>query len=209
MADHGYNNRKIRSGISAKPTSSVREQLRYPHFSLGQVSGFIGLNLQFHHLSYEQFIAGEMETIISTSDQCERKGRIELLNRISQWQLRANVSWVQIRNTYAHILRKIENKEIHWNADWDRYERHIYDKIINTKSEKTKTTKSGFVTKIDTVWFCKAFQKPEGCSKESPHPGKIGNTFKQLHHICATCWMKDQVKKNHAECSIDCPHKEA
>ena len=36
----------------------MREQLRYPHFSLGQVSGYIGLNIQFHNLSFDQFVAG-------------------------------------------------------------------------------------------------------------------------------------------------------
>ena len=132
--------RSTRSGINAKPSSSVKDQLRYPHFSLGQVSGFIGLNIQFHQLTYGQFIAGELETIHSCCDPQEQRGRMELLHRISQWSLRANVAWVQIRNTYAHILRKIENREITWEADWDQFERHIYDKIATpgTKVEKLK-----------------------------------------------------------------------
>ena len=106
--------RKIKSGISAKPTSNVRYQLKYPHYSLGQTSGFIGQNLQFHQLNYEQFLAGELATINSVDDYDEKEGRIELLQRITQWKLRANVNWVQIRNTYVHILRKVENNEITW-----------------------------------------------------------------------------------------------
>ena len=72
-----------KSGISAKPTSGVQQQLTYPHFSLGQYSGFISQNLQYHQLNFEQFIAGEMLTIMSTEDNREREGRIELLQKIS------------------------------------------------------------------------------------------------------------------------------
>ena len=71
--------RTTRSGINAKPSSNVRIQQRYPHFSLGQVSGFIGQNIQFHNLNYEQFIAGELTTIAQCDDLDEIEGRTELL----------------------------------------------------------------------------------------------------------------------------------
>ena len=202
--------KKIQSGINAKLSSSVQEQLHYPHFSLGQVSGFIGLNIQFHQLTFEQFIAGELETIHTCENTVEREGRIDLLHRITQWFLRANVSWPQIRNTYAHILQKVENREISWNADWDRFERHIYDRVINasTKTERARanTTKG---TKPEFAWFCKEYQKLEGCPKDAPHPGRIGNQVRQLHHICAACWIKEKQKRTHPECSNECPHKDA
>ena len=66
--------KKICLGINAKPTSSVQEQLRYPHFSLGQISGFINTNLQFHNLSYEQFAAGELVTINNSISLAKRQG---------------------------------------------------------------------------------------------------------------------------------------
>ena len=192
------------SGINAKPSSSVRDQLHYPHFALGQVSGYIGLNIQFHNLTFEQFVAGELETIHTCNDSQERAGRIDLLHQIAQWNLRTNVSWLQIRNTYAHILRHIENREVGWDTDWERYEKYIYDKVganLN-KNEKTKQQRQ----KIETIWFCKAFQKPEGCTRDSPHPGRVGNQFKQMYHICASCWLKDKIKRGHPESSPDCPH---
>ena len=99
----------IRSGINSKPSSLVKEQLRYPHFSLGQQTGFIGMNIPFHQPTYDQFLAGELSTITDTHDHSEKVGRIELLQRISLWKLRAGISWPQVRNTYAYILRKIEN----------------------------------------------------------------------------------------------------
>ena len=45
-------------------------------------------------------------------DREEAQGRLELLQHVSLWKLRANVSWPQVRNTFAHVMRKIENKEI-------------------------------------------------------------------------------------------------
>ena len=136
-----------------------------------------------------------------------KHGRKSGQNRIateSIWKLRSNVSWPQVRNAYAHVIRKLKNQEIGWGANWDDFERHIYDKIaLTTKTEKTK--KSGG----EMTWFCKNFQKPEGCVKESPHMAKVGNSFKQVLHICANCWLKDKQKKFHPESSVECPHKEA
>ena len=194
--------RKIKSGINAKPTSSVREQLRYPHFSLGQVSGFIGLNIPFHNLTFEQFVAGELTTIASAPTRNEREGRTELLQRISLWKLRSGVTWPQIRNTYAHIIRMVENREIGWRTDWDRFERHIYDKIAETKKVLIKDKKGN-----DPVWFCKAYQRPDGCPRESSHWGKVGTQNRLMQHICATCWLRDRVKRHHPESSDECPHK--
>ena len=203
--------KKVRSGINAKPTSGVIEQLRYPPFSLGQTSGYIGMNLQFHNLTYKQFVAGELEMIVSCVGQNERDGRLELLHLIAQWQLRVNATWTQVRSTYAHILRKVENGEINWRTDWDKFEHNIYDRvlIVSHKSEKLKTSSKATVKSNEFAWFCRAYQKPEGCAKESPHPGRVGNQLRQSHHICATCWIKEKIKKNHPECSTDCPHMEA
>ena len=97
-------------------------ELTYPHFSLGQTSAFMGFNIQFHNLAYDQFMAGELYTIMHVSSATERKGRITFLSKITNWKLMANVSWPQICNTYAHVLRKIENQEITWDTDFDKFE---------------------------------------------------------------------------------------
>ena len=180
---------KKRSGVNANPSSEVREQLKYPHYSLGQQTGFIGLNIPFHQLIYDQFVAGELGTIVATCDRNEREGRTKLLQCISVWKLCAGITWPQVQNTYAHILRKLENKEISWLADFNRFERTIYDKVIlTTQKEKQKMSKT---TEDNTVWFCKSFQRPEGCSKEAPHTGWVKGQKKLLQHVCATCWQKD------------------
>ena len=92
--------------------------------------GFVGRDIEFDELTYEQFIAGELTTIVNCNDKIEKRGRTELLQRVTLWRMRANVTWPQIRGTYSFILRRLENHEITWNEDWDKYERHIYEKII-------------------------------------------------------------------------------
>ena len=198
-----YTTKNVRSGISAWPSSNVCDQLRYLHFSFDQISGFIGQNIGFHQLTYEQFMAGELVTIVNCQDEQEKYGRTQLLNRISLWKLRANVTWLQVCNAYAHVIRRVANCEIDWTANRDNFERHIYDKIALSTSKIDKSKKP------EITWFCKAFQRPEGCPKDSPHSAKTGNSFKQVSHICATCWQKEKVKKSHAETSTDSPHREA
>ena len=206
-SENNQSGRLIKSGINAKPTSSVREQLKYPHFSLGQVSGYIGQNVQFHQLTYDQFVAGELTTIINSEDPAEQIGRTELLQHVALWKLRSNVTWQQIRSTYEHVIRRIENQEIGWDTDWERYEKHIYDKVP-TKVEKSraisKTANNG-----DIVWFCKSYQRPDGCNRNSPHVAKVSGVMRQVHHICATCWYKEKASKPHSESSAECPYKEA
>ena len=201
--------KSIKSGINARPESSVCEQHTYPQFSLGQLSGYIGQILDYHKLSYEEFMAGELMTIRNARDPTEKTGRLELLSNIAQWRLRSNVSWPQVRSAYATIVRKVENCEINWEADWDRQERHIYDKVAPSQTKTQKNTRTTSNTQSnEIVWFCRNYQKADGCPKESPHPGRVGTSFKQMYHICAACWLKDKVKRMHPECSNDCPQRE-
>ena len=208
--------RKVKSGITAKPTTGVLEQKMYPHFSLGRTSGFIGQNVRFENLTYEQFMAGELLTINSTIDMNEARGRTKLLQRVAMWRLRTNVSWPQVRQAFAAILRMVEDHEIGWNASWDDYERRIYDKVLSPSGSSTTSSGStGKPRRINNnnsdniVWFCKNYQRIEGCSKEAPHQGRIGNMVRQLHHICAACWLKDRIKRSHSESSSECPQKDA
>ena len=103
-------------------------------------------------------------------------------------------------------LKPPKNQEISWRTDFDQFERHIYDKIAMANAKTEKSKKPGV---LETTWFCKAFQKPEGCTKTAPHNAKVGNSFRTVHHICANCWLKDKIKAYHPDSSQDCPYKEA
>ena len=165
----------------------------------------MGTPVSFHSLNYEQFMAGELCTIMNCTSSSERKGRVTLLQKISNWKMMVSASWPQIRSTYAHILHKIENKEIKWDTDFDRFERHIFDKVAVLPKNKPERKKA--ITAID--WFCKQFQKPEGCKLDAPHQAQVGNQIKTVQHFCASCWLKDRTsKKPHSESSPDCPLRE-
>ena len=88
----------------------------------------MGAPISFYNLSYEQFVAGELCIIMNTTSATERRGRITLLQKINNWKLMVGASWIQIQNTYAHIIRKIENREISWSVDFDHFQKHILKK---------------------------------------------------------------------------------
>ena len=81
-----------KSGINVKPCSKVKTELTYPHFSLGQLSGFMSAPILYYTLNYEQFMAGELCTIMNCTSSNERRGRVTLLQKISNWKLMTNAS---------------------------------------------------------------------------------------------------------------------
>ena len=105
---------------------------------------------------------------------------------------------------YAHYMAY--NGRLHW----DQFERFIYDKVFtqNTTS-KTEKAKAVVKPKTESVWFCHTYQRPEGCNKDAPHSGRIGTQIRSLLHICATCWLKEKIKRPHPECSMECPNKDS
>ena len=77
------NPKKIKSGINAKANFDVIEQKKYPQFSLGLISGFVGKDIPFDNLTYEQFMAGELTTIVNCTDEIEVNGRTQILQRVA------------------------------------------------------------------------------------------------------------------------------
>ena len=60
--------------------------------------------------------------------------------------------------------------------------------------------------------FCRDFNKPEGCPKNSPHTawfgtGPTGNK-RMVYHFCAACLIRDKQQRDHPEGHVDCPHKD-
>ena len=101
-----------RNLVSVQNLATGWRELVYPHYSLGQIGGYIASSLEFNQLSYEQFIAGELRTISNTRSRTETRGRQRLLEQVGSWRLRANTSWPQVCSTYAASLHRIENGEM-------------------------------------------------------------------------------------------------
>jgi len=110
---------------------------------------------------------------------------------------------------YAHIIRQIENGLGDWSRDFSEIETPILIKYVKTEV-KVKYSQSidskRDVKKDEVVYFCSAYQRKK-CSHEKSHFGKFRSTDRFLHHICATCWMKDKKRVYHPECSENCPYQ--
>ena len=143
-------------------------------------------------------MAGESETILLTRSNREKVGRQRLLARIVRWQLWANVTWPQLRNTYTVILWDIENNQAAWGSDFNSYQYLLHEKVQYKSKEKQTAS----------VWFCRNYQRAEGCTRDSPHMTCIGYKDRQVLHICAKCWLKDRVKRGHPKIDPDCPNRE-
>ena len=157
--------------------------MTYPHLTLAQTSVFVTTEIKYNQLTYEQFLAGEISTINRVCSQTERLGRLRLLQHVAHWKLRPNVTWPQLHNVYAIVLRDIENDAIGWSADFNNYQYALADKITSA----IKSTKAG------SNWFCKQYQKIEGCTRMAPHQVKFGNTERIVHHFCAKCWIREKT----------------
>ena len=60
-------------------------------------------------------------------------------------------------------------------------------------------------------WFCRDWNKPEGCRKNAPHKAWFGTGTNAISrvvlHMCAACYMKDKQVRDHPETHESCPHR--
>ena len=85
---------------------------------------------------------------------------------------------------------------------------------VNTASQEEKNPQKG--TRVEREqpqkkWFCRDWNKSEGCSKQAPHKAWFGTgtnaVSRTVLHICAACYMKERAVREHPETSEACPHK--
>lgn len=194
---------KLRSGMMEKSSTNVKTKLVWPQKQLGY--RYIQEPLSFNQLTFDHLVVGEIATVRNCTDSNEIKHRLRLLERVGYWKLRG-AEWPQIRAFYAAILAGIEADEFGWEVDYGEFESMIIDKPLASAAIKPDR-RNVYKTKnrIDN-WYCKEFNTEEGCSLE---PGHIVITpkgdQKAAAHICAKCWKIKKVRKEHSECSSECP----
>ena len=159
------------------------------------------------HMQFEHFVAGETRTIQMATEPSQILGRLKLLRRMAYARLRG-YEWPLIRKMYAAILRSIETKENTWESNFDRYETILYRRQPTSRKEE-KAIGAGIPTK---KWFCRDWNKGN-CTKTAPHKSWFGTGSNAVQrtvlHMCAVCYMKDHLQKDHPESSEACPHKQA
>ena len=150
---------------------------------------------------FEHHVAGEARTIELCTKPAQILGRLRLLRRMAYAKLRG-YEWSLIRKMYAAILTSIESRENTWEASFDRFENILYRKIPQRyPKERERENKK---------WFCREYNRPEGCNKNNPHKGPVGaaGIIRTVHHICAVCYMKKKEENRHPEGHPSCPYRD-
>lgn len=208
--------KKIKSGIHAKSTDSVRNRQRYPQAHLR--FEFAGSDLTFAKLDLNLFVAGELEIISDRrTEKVERVGRLNLLKKIMY--LSTSYDLETLKSYYKGVLRDIEVGLKTWKDDFQYVESAVLSKTIPKTKTSTHTTpfkknRSKFGAKKqddktsendEKAWFCALYQRNK-CAHKSSHTLVVKGKMHYAQHICATCWQKDSKKLEHPESSSACPH---
>ena len=196
-----------KSGILDRATANVWQKQVWPQQNLGE--DWADGDVKFKQLRFEHLVAGETRTIETCTELAEILGRLRLLRRIAYLRLRGH-EWNLLRKMYAAILTSIETKEYSWESNFDRFKTIIYRKaIIEHRGHTTDTRPSD---QGGRKRFCRDYNIPEGCPKNSPHVVWFGtgpNAVKRtVYHYCAPCLIRDRQQREHPEGHPECPHKD-
>ena len=173
---------------------NIKTQEIWPQFNL--TYHYVTQEVKFKQLSYELYIAGECKTIMQCSDMLETKGRLNLLIRIAYLKQKGH-AWSCLREFYAAVVRAIEMHESTWASDW----RDIEDMVLGPAPLQPASAQRAQNQRRTTpeVWFCRYYNRVEGCDQQSPHEAQIGRRKRMVRHICAACWNRDKEIKQHSE----------
>ena len=113
---------------------------------------------------------------------------------------------------YAAILTSIETKDYSWESNFDRFETILYRRApMETRAHHTET-RSNDKEQGGRKRYCREYNRPEGCPKNSPHTTWFGNgptaVKRTVYHYCAACLVRDRQHKEHPEGHPECPHKD-
>ena len=117
----------VKSGMVVKATDNIKSQEVWPHYNLNYA--FITQPIEFHQITFEQYIAGEGKTVLNSVDPNEIRGRLNLLIRISYLKQKG-YSWPNLRALYAAIMNHIEKHESSWVSDWRSIEDMVLDSTM-------------------------------------------------------------------------------
>ena len=203
------NKKKKKSGIRAKASDTVHFPQKYPQAYLKYE--FTSSNVSFDKLDMNLFVAGELEIIGSSkTKEVERSGRISLLKKIMY--LSTSYEFKTLKSYYAACLNEIEIGLKTWKDDFQQIESAILSKHVPKPSSQyskkfpTKTKEdSDKKASGEKLWFCALYNRNK-CQHKTSHTERRSGKFHFAHHICATCWQKDEKKLEHPECSAACPY---
>ncbi|WAR27316.1 hypothetical protein MAR_013020, partial [Mya arenaria] len=150
-------------------SAKIKHTQSYPHSQLRYE--FVTQNIGFEDLTFNLFVAGELEIISNpTTSAKEKTGRLSLLKRIMY--LNAHFTFQNLKAFYAAVLREIELGEKNWGDDFHYLETCILNKPYPSSDKpgqgsnpRVKSWKFSDSTVADeersasNVWFCTFFKK--------------------------------------------------
>ena len=188
-----------------RATAHVIQKQVWPQKNLGE--DWAEEEIDYKHMRFEHLVAGETRTIEMCTEPAQILGRLRLLRRLAYLKLRG-YEWFLLRKMYAAIVRSIKTGENSWGSNFDRFETMLYRRVMveNKPHNEQKGEPMG------RKRFCRDYNRPEGCTKPSPHPIWTGTgqnaTRKLVYHYCATCLIKDKQGLDHPEGHPSCPHRD-
>ena len=76
--------------------------------------------------------------------------------------------WDSLHGLYAVIVHSIEMHESSWSSDWCNIEEMVLDIMNRDRSKGTKGRKG------QEVWYCREFNRVQGCALQSSHEAQVG-----------------------------------
>ena len=117
-----------------------------------------------------------------------------------------------IKSLYAAILREIELGHRKWGDNFNYVETNILSRSSTKKTVPVSNNKK-FPKNFrddkpleEKVWFCPLYQKNKCMHKTKSHLMVVKGKQRWAQHICGTCWIKDNSKLEHPECSSAFPN---
>ena len=180
-------NKSSKSGILDKATSNIQHKEVWPQKN--PLEDWADEDVSFSQLQFEHLVAEEARTIKLFTEPAQILGRLQLLRRMAYAKLRG-YEWTLMRKMYAAILTSIEARENTWESS--------FDSILYRAPNRTYKDKEH---KDSKKWFCRDYNSPKGCSKNSPHKAPVGaaGIIRTVMHMCAPCWMKSKTERRHPE----------
>ena len=195
----------IKSGMLEKAATNIHRKEVWPQQNLGE--DWAEDQVEFKQIRFEHLVAGESRTIERCTEPAQILGRLRLLHRIAYLKLRG-FKWHMLRCMYAAILSSIETGECSWESNFDRFKTILYKRAITESRPNTGTTEKPEAAKRR---FCRDYNRPEGCTKPSPHSVWSGSGItavkKLVYHYCASCLIKDKKPREHPDGHPECPHR--
>ncbi|CAC5384078.1 unnamed protein product [Mytilus coruscus] len=193
-----YRKNKRKSGLVV----SSRQKTKYPQDcpqSKLQLE-YANKKIKFEDLKFHQFVAGEMEIIVSCKNDKEKNGRLTLLTKISYYY--ELYDWKALLQFYAAWIRRVESGQNKWADDTADIETPLLASAVRSRQNRV-SNKSVSIVKAPSVWFCSDFQKKK-CSFSGAHDKVIKGVTRFVsgkNHAGARSHPDDMRKYLKKECT--------